>query len=230
VRRLNVALEEARNILRQGRTVRVRWQAIGQAAPAVAILSVMALFIGFMMGGRQSVVVGALNPVAQASVGPVIANPGTKGIQSAPILGERKSTPAAVPSSHLQITDPETEATIADLSKYEVRSLRGIASNGDDQAALELGMLYELGHFVPQSCSKATQWVAIAAQSGNVAAQYNLGLRYKNGDGVPVNLDQSETWLRKAASQKNADAARVLAELPRPSPQPSVSKVIQPQP
>ena len=112
-----------------------------------------------------------------------------------------------------------------------MRNLHRIAGYGDDQAALELGLLYELGRGVPQNCSKAAEWVTKAAQNGNVAAEYNLGLRYKDGDGVPANLSQAENWLRKAASHKNPNAARVLAELHPPSSDPSASQATgTPQP
>jgi TPR repeat protein len=117
-------------------------------------------------------------------------------------------------SSHLQVTDPETAATIAELSRHEMRNLQRAAEYGDDEAALQLGMLHELGRGFPQSCRQAAAWVTRAAQQGNAAAQYNLGLRYRDADGVEANLQQAEAWLRKAAARKNLRAIRALAELP----------------
>jgi TPR repeat protein len=134
--------------------------------------------------------------------------------RAAAILISKKSTAVPIQTSHLQITDSETGATIADLSNYEVRNLRRAADYGDDEAALQLGMLYELGRGFPQSCSKAAKWVTKAAESGNAAAEYNLGLRYRDGDGVDANIQQAENWLRKAAAHKNSNAGRVLTELP----------------
>jgi hypothetical protein len=226
VRRLKIAGEAAKNILRRGRNVRVPWRAIGQAVPAVAILAVMSFFVGLLTGNRQPLAVGSLNSVAQAAAEPVMRNSGTNGTQNAAsILTERKSMPATGPTSHLQITDREAAATIADLSRYEIRNLHKIAAYGDDEAALELGMLYEVGRGFPQNCSKAAEWVTRAAQNGNVAAEYNLGLRYKDGDGVPANLQQAETWLRKAVSHKYPNGASVLAELPAQSKEQSVSQI-----
>jgi hypothetical protein len=157
---------------------------------------------------------------------PVTPNSGSNVNQkAASILVPMKSTAGPIQTSHLQITDRETADTIAELSRYEVRTLRRAADYGDDQAALELGTLYELGRGFPQSCSKAAEWVTKAAQEGNPAAEYNLGLRYRDGDGVTANLQQAESWLRKAAAHKNSNAGRALADLSSQSPKASVSQI-----
>jgi TPR repeat protein len=145
--------------------------------------------------------------------------------RAAAILIPQKSTAVPIQTSHLQITDRETGATIADLSTYEVRNLRRAADYGDDEAALQLGMLYELGRGFPQSCSKAAKWVTKAAENGNAAAEYNLGLRYRDGDGVDANIQQAENWLRKAAAHKSSKAGGVLTELPSQQPGASVGKI-----
>jgi uncharacterized protein len=61
-------------------------------------------------------------------------------------------------------------------------------------------MAYELGRYVPRSCTEAAHWVAVAAQEGSSAAQYNLALRYVSGDGTPINLDEARKWLEKSAA------------------------------
>ena len=272
IRRLKVTTwNAAENLLRRGRKVGVDWVLIRQAAPAFTILAVMSFFVGLLTGGRQPLVVGPLNPVAEAAAGPITHNSASKVNQkaepiphnsasnlnpktepiphnsansvnqkaepatnnsvinanqkAAAILVPMKSTAGPIQTSHLQITDRETADTIAELSKYEVRSLRRAADYGDDEAALELGTLYELGRGFPQSCSKAAEWVTKAAQEGNPAAEYNLGLRYRDGDGVTANLQQAESWLRKAAAHKNSNAGRALADLSSQSPKASVSQI-----
>src|SRR2546426_11979884 len=104
------------------------------------------------------------------------------------------------------------------LQVIQRRNLRRAADYGDDEAALQLGMLYELGRGFPQSCSNAAKWVTKAAENGNAAAEYNLGLRYRDGDGVDANIQQAENWLRKAAAHKTSIAGSVLAELPSQRP------------
>lgn len=76
-----------------------------------------------------------------------------------------------------------------------------------------MGMVYETGRYVPQSCKKAADWVATSANAGNAAAQYNLGLRYRDGDGLPANEEEAEKWLRQAADQRYSNARLALERL-----------------
>ena len=106
-----------------------------------------------------------------------------------------------IPTSHMQVTDELVWSAVDALSPYEIRGLQRQAQYGDDAAALTIGMAYETGRSVPQSCKKAAEWVERSAQGGNAAAQYNLALRYKIGDGVRADDEEAEKWLRKAADQ-----------------------------
>ena len=115
--------------------------------------------------------------------------------------------------SHMQVSDRGVLSVVEALSRYEIRELRRQADYGDDSAAFIMGMVYETGHYVPQSCTKAADWVARSANGGNAAAQYNLGLRYRDGDGLPANDDEAEKWLRKAADQGYSDAKLALETL-----------------
>jgi hypothetical protein len=112
--------------------------------------------------------------------------------------------------SHLQVTDRATKDALRALSPYELAGLRRRADFGDDSAAFQLGMAYEIGRGLPQSCTTAARWVARAAGEGNAAAQYNLGLRYREADGVPPNADVAAKWLRKAAAQQGSNARLAL--------------------
>jgi hypothetical protein len=116
---------------------------------------------------------------------------------------------ATLQPSHLQVTDAPTASLVRELSRYEIRGLRRRARYGDTSAAFELGMAYETGRHLRQSCVEAAHWVARAAEAGNAAAEYNLGLRYRTGDGVRTNLVQSQRWLRKAA-RRNPNAKLAL--------------------
>jgi hypothetical protein len=220
------ALDAARNALRRIRDVRVNWTAVRQAALPLAILAVTSLFVGLFTTGRQPFVGNSLSTTPEGTTTPVKSNSGNSVNQeTAAVPTPRKSTVVLVETSHLQVTDRQTAATIAELSKYDLRNLRRAADYDDDQA-LELGMLYELGRGFPQSCNQAAKWVTKAAESGNAAAEYNLGLRYRDGDGVDANLQQAERWLRKAAVvHKNSNAERALDALPSYYPEPSVGKM-----
>ncbi len=157
--------------------------------------------------------------IAQAAQPPV-TNDSTQLIPAA--LAE-PALPAATPntetllstlpvqSTHRRVTDPATSSTLHDLSRYEIQTLRRQAQDGDAAAAFTLGMAYESGHLVSQSCAKATTWVKKSAKEGNAAAQYNLGLRYRYGDGVRANARQARRWTQKAAAKGYPKAAPVLA-------------------
>jgi TPR repeat protein len=220
------ALNAAESSLRRVRDVRVNWRTVKQAALTFAILAVMSFFAGLLTGGRKPLANSSLSTTAEAAAEPVKRSSGSNVNQrAAAILISKKSTAVPIQTSHLQITDSETGATIADLSNYEMRNLRRASDYGDDEAALQLGMLYELGRGFPQSCSKAAKWVTKAAENGNAAAEYNLGLRYRDGDGVDANIQQAENWLRKAAAHKTSLAGSLLTELPSQRPGASVGKI-----
>jgi Sel1 repeat len=102
------------------------------------------------------------------------------------------------PSSHLHITDSTAASAVQALSPYEITTLRRQAEYGDHSAALALGMAYETGHSVHQSCTKAAEWIAFAAANENPAAEYNLGLRYFQGDGLPQDATEGAKWLARA--------------------------------
>jgi TPR repeat protein len=135
------------------------------------------------------------------------------GTPEAHVEDEQFGESAPLQVSHMQVTDRTTEDAIRTLSRYELAGLRRRAVYGDDSAAFQIGMAYELGHGVRQSCTTAAQWVARAAGDGNAAAQYNLGVRYRDGDGVPVNENEAVKWLQKAAAQQSPNAQLALLPL-----------------
>lgn len=55
---------------------------------------------------------------------------------------------------------------------------RHAAAQGEAQAQCNLGILYTLGHGVPQNDAEAAKWYRLAAQQGNAAAQFSLGNLY----------------------------------------------------
>ena len=149
---------------------------------------------------------------AAASETGAAAKMATAGEPSA--LDQRSGPVSANQLSHMRVTDPAMSSALQTLSRYEIVGLRRRAVYGDDAAAFLLGMAYETGHLVPQSCVRAGEWVAKSANEGNVAAQYNLGLRYRQGDGEPVNQEVGARWLRKAAAQRSAQAQLALKSVP----------------
>jgi len=76
-----------------------------------------------------------------------------------------------------------------------------LAEQGQADAQVFLGFLYENGQGVPQDYVQAADWYRKAAEQGQPGAQYNLGLLYHIGQGVPQDYAQAAAWFRKAAAQ-----------------------------
>ena len=188
-------------------------RATTEYAGPVAVLLIMLAFVFSLLGiHRPEVTSAQAAPLARKL--PVADSPARDyaGKAGAPIASSSVLQPpaptgsastgsasAAPEPSHMRVTDPAALSLVQGLSLYELETVRRQAQYGDDIAALTLGMAYEIGHHVPQSCAEAAHWIAVAAAEGNSAAQYNLGLRYVSGDGTPTNLDEARKWFEKAA-------------------------------
>ncbi|WP_244060851.1 tetratricopeptide repeat protein, partial [Aeromonas caviae] len=70
------------------------------------------------------------------------------------------------------------------------------AEQGNADAQVGLGSMYELGKGVPQDDKQAVTWYHKAAEQGNAEAQFNLGVMYAKGQGVPQDYKQAAVWYR----------------------------------
>ncbi|PYX27113.1 MAG: hypothetical protein DMG80_19690 [Acidobacteria bacterium] len=208
---LRSASSKVGRTIRSARQVEVNWTRVRKAAPAIVVLAVMFLFVVAQIPATKSLTTISETP---ATVSQATITTESHLTLAAAISHPQKPAPVPTETSHLKVTDRATEATIAELSQHEVRNLPRAANYGDDEAAFQMGMLYEVGLGVTQNCTKAAEWVAKAAQTGNAAAEYNLALRYRDGDGVAANADEAERWFRKAGLHKTPSADHVLAALP----------------
>lgn len=80
------------------------------------------------------------------------------------------------------------------------------ARQGDPQAQVFVGYLYETGQYVERNYPKAAQWYSRAAEQGNAIAQSQLGSMYWLGKGVPQNYILAYMWLDLAAKGGNVSA------------------------
>ena len=58
--------------------------------------------------------------------------------------------------------------------------LRPLAEQGNVNAQLTLGVMYENGQGVTQNYHESLKWYRLVAEQGNVDAQLHLGLMYEN--------------------------------------------------
>src|SRR5262245_58989130 len=79
-----------------------------------------------------------------------------------------------------------------------------LANNGDSQAMLWLGYLYQEGQGTIQDYSEAMNRFRMAADLGEPQAYYYVGRIYANGYGVPADAIEAVRWYRRAADLGNA--------------------------
>lgn len=91
-----------------------------------------------------------------------------------------------------------------------------LAEQGNANAQLNVGLMYDIGQGVPVDQMRAATWYRQSAESGLAAAQYNLGLLYRDGEGVEQNSQLSNDWLERAAGQ-GLSVARLPANKEKPA-------------
>lgn len=78
---------------------------------------------------------------------------------------------------------------------------REAADQGDAEAQMHLGYLYEQGLGVERDLEQAVSLYRRAAQAGLADAQYQLGLMYELGIGVESDPDEAQAWYLRAVEQ-----------------------------
>lgn len=86
------------------------------------------------------------------------------------------------------------------------KTIQDRAEEGNADAQLQLGHLYESGEGVPKDYAEAAKWYRKAAEQGIAEAQLYLGCSYATGRGVPKDSAEHLNWIRKAAQQGSSDA------------------------
>lgn len=79
------------------------------------------------------------------------------------------------------------------------------AKNGNAEAQVVLGEIYEKGLGDLADAALAAKWYRKAAEQGNSRAQINLGHLYEKGLGVKKDLPEALNWYRKASGLEDAD-------------------------
>ena len=114
------------------------------------------------------------------------------------------------------MADSLSEAEVAYNAKDYTKAgklLRPLAEQGNANAQLDLGIMYDLGQGVLQDYREAAKWYRLAAEQGNAIAQSSLGVIYRNGQGVLQNYQEAVKWIRLSAEQGNASAQSNLGAM-----------------
>lgn len=85
-----------------------------------------------------------------------------------------------------------------------LRLLNPLAAEGNADAQVDLGKMYEIGQGVAKNEAEAARWYRKAADQGDAQAQYNLGIMYDFGQGVPQSSAEAARWYSRAADQDHA--------------------------
>ena len=88
-----------------------------------------------------------------------------------------------------------------------MKKIRPLAEQGNADAQVKVGAMYEYGKGVTQDYAEAVKWLRLAADQGLALGQLNLGNKYFKGEGVPQDYVQAHMWLNLAAAQGKDEAA-----------------------
>jgi TPR repeat protein len=91
-----------------------------------------------------------------------------------------------------------------------LRALLPLANDGDANAQVILGNLYEQGLGVKQSYESALAWYQKAGDQDSPEGQYNAGLLYFNGTGVAKDYRAAYEWFNDAADAGSIEGAYML--------------------
>jgi TPR repeat protein len=83
---------------------------------------------------------------------------------------------------------------------------RKAAALNNEDAEVNLGLMYAQGQGVQQDFAQALVWYRKAADQGLASAQNNIGALYYRGQGVAQDYAQARVWFMKAADQGYAPA------------------------
>ena len=97
-----------------------------------------------------------------------------------------------------------------DMDKAILFCKKAIATDGDADALLDLGLCYLKGECVPMNYEHGFFLMERSAKQGNMAAQYNMGVLYRTGRGVAVNMEEALRWYRLSAAQGYGQAIDFL--------------------
>lgn len=121
-------------------------------------------------------------------------------------LGQRTTylsarRPARLPARDCQIRGGEYVA----YDRADLKSALGAwleqAEQGDQEARVIVGEIYERGIGVTPDYEAAARWYRLAADADSKRAQINLGYLYEQGLGVPADPAAALDWYRRAAGR-----------------------------
>ena len=84
--------------------------------------------------------------------------------------------------------------------------LKPLAEQGDSQAQVTLGLMYDFGRGVRKDATEAIEWYIKAAEQGISVVQHDVGVKYFQGQGVEQNYLKAAYWWEQSANSGLADS------------------------
>ena len=78
--------------------------------------------------------------------------------------------------------------------------LKPLAKEGNSQAQITLGLMYDYGHGVEKDPAESIKWYRMAAEQGVPLVQHDIGVKYFQGQGVEQNYLEATKWWEMSAS------------------------------
>lgn len=84
--------------------------------------------------------------------------------------------------------------------------LKPLAEEGNSQAQVTLGIMYDYGHGVKRDPAEALKWYIKAAEQGIPVVQHDVGVKYFQGAGVERDYLEASKWWELSANAGLADS------------------------
>ncbi|MBX9690754.1 MAG: sel1 repeat family protein [Cyanobacteria bacterium] len=94
--------------------------------------------------------------------------------------------------------DPLKTPISAEAQHRYAADIQRLADEGNMDAVMTMGELYELGAGVPKDTQKAAELYRQAAEAGNKAAQLHMGIMHYEGGIVDRDMNESARWFKRA--------------------------------
>lgn len=101
------------------------------------------------------------------------------------------------------------EGKEAYLNKDYARALeilKPLAEQGNSQAQITIGLMYDYGHGVKKDPAESIKWYRMAAEQGVPLVQHDIGVKYFQGQGVEQNYLEAAKWWKLSAAAGIADS------------------------
>ncbi len=90
--------------------------------------------------------------------------------------------------------------------KKALEILRPLAEDGNSQAQVTLGIMYDYGQGVSKDPVEAMKWYIKAAEQGIPVVQHDVGVKYFQGSGVKQDYLEAAKWWEQSANAGLADS------------------------